>query len=228
MATIFEDNDPSFGKDDLIEVAKDAAAPAPALVKAPEPAKPATPAAKPNVFLEGDKVLHTMREIEGVVIKNIDPAPNGAERVLVQFKGRSPEPVTTKNLKLLHKGTDVQQALRNDPEALNELVKWVHRIEITGNPNDVDKLAEAVSSNSSLPPSQAIDYVKPTSEASHGGKFDILVDENIPNDLQDRLGVFFFPAGQGQRARVGEKQINSRALALWLMKNHGFLPRKWS
>jgi len=225
MPEIFEDRDPSFGKNDLIDAAKQAA---PAVT--PQPAAPLPPSMLPEkkqVFLEGDRVMHKIRGVEGKVLKNIDPAPNGDDRVIAQFKGRDPEPVTTKNLTLLHKGTNFAQALRNDPDALAEIVKYVKRIEITGNPDDVDRLAEVVSSNSKLTPMEAHDYVKGTSQASHGGKFDILVDEKIPDDLQDRLGVLFFPAGKGQRARAGEKQINSTDLALWLMKNHNFLPRKW-
>ena len=225
MPEIFEDRDPSFGKNDLIDAAKQAAP-----TVTPQPAAPLPPTMLPTkkqVFLEGDRVMHKIREVEGKVLKNIDPAPNGDDRVIVQFKGRDPEQVTTKNLTLLHKGTNFAQALRNDPDALAEIVKYVKRIEITGNPDDVDRLAEVVSSNSKLTPMEAHDYVKATSQASHGGKFDILVDEKIPDDLQDRLGVLFFPAGKGQRARAGEKQINSTDLALWLMKNHNFLPRKW-
>jgi hypothetical protein len=227
MPEIFEDRDPSFGKGDLIDAAKQAA---PAV--APQPAAPLPPSmiqpAKKQVFLEGDRVRHKLREDrQGKVLKNLDPAPNGKDRVLVQFEGCAPETVSTENLTLLTKGTNVSQALRNDPEALAELVKHVKRIEITGNPDDVDKLAEAISSNSKLTPTDAHDYVKATTQASHGGKFDILIDDQVPADLQNRLGVFFFPAGKGLRARAGELQVNSRDLALWLMKNHDVLPRKW-
>src|SRR5271154_121948 len=226
MPEIFEDRDPSFGKNDLIDAAKQAA---PAVTPHPAAPLPPTmlPAGKKQVFLEGDRVRHKLREVEGKFLKNIDPAPNGKELGIVQFEGRAPETVSTENLTLIHKGTNVAQALRNDPDALAEFVKYVKRIEITGNPDDADKLAEVVSSNSKLTPMEAQDYVKQTTQASHGGKFDILVDDKIPMDLQDRLGVFFFPAGKGLRARAGEKQINSIDLALWLMKNHNFLPRKW-
>ncbi len=226
MPEIFDDRDPSFGKNDLIDAAKQAA---PALTSQPAALPPSMlpTSTKKQVFLEGDRVRHKLRDIDGKVLKNLDPAPNGKELVLCQFEGRMPETISAENLTLLTKGTNVAQALRNDPDALAELVKHVRRIEVTCNPDDVDKLAEVLSSNSKLTPTEAHDYVKPTTQASHGGKFDILVDENIPDDLANRLGVFFFPAGKGLRARKGEKQINSVDLALWLMKNHNFMPRKW-
>ncbi len=175
-------------------------------------------------FLQGDKVKNTMREREGVVV--------GMETetlALVDY-GRGPEKASVKNLELVSKGTDVQQALRKDPEALESFAEHFKRcggrIEITCQPSKASMLASELSSVSKLSELDAADYIRETTEASHAAKFDILVDAGLPVGLSDRLGVFFHV--DGLRARHGEVQVNSRPLAEWLLWTHNVTPRKWN
>ena len=128
----------------------------------------------------------------------------------------------------IKKETDVQQALRHDPEALGMFAKAFKdnggRIEVTTSPSVADQAYDDLSDVSSLSPVDAVDYIRLATDRTHGTKFDILVKDKFPAGLSDRLGVFFHASGL--RAKPGEVQINSRPLAEWLMKEHNILPVK--
>jgi hypothetical protein len=179
--------------------------------------------AETDFFLHGDKVKHTLQDHEGVIVSF-----ESETIALVDF-GKGPKKTSLKYLKLVSKGRAVQLALRNDPAALE--LFWEHyaattgRIEITCQPSCIDKEASKLSQMSSLSEINAVDYIKQTTEASHGAKFDILVGVDLPTGLISRLGVFFDV--NGQRAHNGEVQINSRSLAEWLIRVHNVLPKKW-
>jgi hypothetical protein len=101
-------------------------------------------------------------------------------------------------------------AVEYNQRAAKELVPYVRGIYITCQPSVIDALARWMSENSSLSETSAIDYIRPTTEASHGAKFDITVDPMTPHSLVLRLGV----------------PLDSRNLAGWLMKEHNILPVK--
>jgi len=92
------------------------------------------------------------------------------------------------------------------PTAAAELVPYVTSIYITD--SDVDACAEWLSANSSLSPTEAVDYVR-LSPRGHRTKVDIEAP-NAPQDLLRRLEV----------------ALDSRTLAGWLMKEHSLLPVK--
>ena len=92
------------------------------------------------------------------------------------------------------------------PAAAAELVPYVTSIYITD--SDVDACAEWLSANSSLTPTEAVDYIR-LSPRGHRTKVDIEAP-NAPQDLLCRLGV----------------ALDSRTLAGWLMKEHNLLPVK--
>lgn len=175
-------------------------------------------------FLLGDKVKHTMQEREGVIVHF------ESETLALVDYGQGPKKTSLKYLELVSKGTDVQQALRKDPAALELFATHYKatsgRIEISCQPSCIDQEASRLSQVSCLSEINAIDYIKPTTEASHGAKYDILVGADLPIGLADRLGVFFHV--DGLRARDGEVQVNSRPLAEWLMRTHNVLPKKWT
>jgi len=174
-------------------------------------------------FLHGDKVKHTLQDREGVIVSF------ESETLALVDYGQGPKKTSVKYLKLVSKGRAVQLALRNDPAALELFAAHYKatngRTEITCQPTCIDKEASKLSQMSSLSEINAIDYIKETTEASHGAKYDILVGANLPAGLADRLGVFFHM--DGLRARDGEAQVNSRSLAEWLIRVHGVLPKKW-
>jgi hypothetical protein len=92
------------------------------------------------------------------------------------------------------------------PTAAAELVPYVTSIYITD--SDVDACAEWLSANSSLSPTEAVDYIR-LSPRGHRTKCDIEAPD-APQDLLRRLGV----------------ALDSRTLAGWLMKENGLLPVK--
>lgn len=118
----------------------------------------------------------------------------------------------------------VDKALSQDPEVLASFAPYVSRILVSSSPDGVDGCAQDISANSDISETDAMDYVKVVTDKSHGAKFDILVSEKIPEDLRNRMGVFFNEAGH--RAKGGELQIGSRPLVLWLMNNLGLKPEK--
>jgi hypothetical protein len=89
-------------------------------------------------------------------------------------------------------------------DAAGELVPYIKSIYITD--SDVSACAEWLSENSSLSPTEAVDYVR-LSPRGHRTKVDIEAPD-APQDLLFRLGV----------------PLDSRNLAGWLMKEHGLLP----
>jgi len=174
-------------------------------------------------FLINDRVKNTMRDREGI-FKGLNLA---SPRLAFVDYGSGIECTSVTYLELISKGTDVHQALRNDPEALGlfaEYFKKSGRIEISCQPSKVEKLAADLSEFSSLSEIEAVNYIKATTEASHAAKFDILISNDIPQSLSERLGVYF--KSDGLRAKAGEFQINSRSLAEWLMQTHDVLPVK--
>jgi len=170
-------------------------------------------------FLIGDKVKHVTRGREGVV-----EAFKNETLALVNF-GNGPEVASFTNLVLLDKGTDVQQLRRSDPEALEAIVPFVRRIEISCSPNAVDVLCSEMSSLvSGLTETDAVDYVRVVTDRSHGAKFDTIIEDKLPADLSERLRSLF--KKDGHRAKTGELQSGSRPLAEWLMTAHNILPEK--
>jgi len=91
-------------------------------------------------------------------------------------------------------------------EAAAELVPYVKSIYLTD--NDVAACAEWLSQNSSLTPTDAVDYVR-ESPRGHRTKADIEAPD-APQDLLIRLGV----------------ALDSRNLAGYLMREHNLLPVK--
>jgi len=169
------------------------------------------------LFFIGDKVRNTMREADGVV------SGMKGDLVLVDY-GRGPAVTSSQYLVLKSKATDIQAALRNDPEALQQLVPFVARILVSCEPKVADQLATELSEVSNISALDASDYIRVVTDRSHGAKFDILLRDAVPETLMQRLGVFF--TSNGHRAKVGEVQVNSRGLAEWLMKEHNLLPEK--
>jgi hypothetical protein len=172
-------------------------------------------------FLVNDEVRNTMRDRNGTL--------KGFENALVALVdyGKGLEKTSIQYLELIGKGTDVHQALRNDPEALTQFAEHFlrsGRIEISCQSSKVERLAAEVSEVSSLSEIEAFDYIRPVTEKSHAAKFDILVANDLPEGLAIRLGVYF--KSNGLRAKAGEYQINSRSLAEWLMQAHNVLPVK--
>jgi hypothetical protein len=130
------------------------------------------------------------------------------------------KPVPVKKL------TKVEQTLNQDPEILRLFVPFVSRILISCSPKDGDlsKCVQDISENSDIAELEAVEYIRVVTDKSHGAKFDILVDADIPQDVRDRMSVFFHE--DGHRATSNELQINSRSLALWLLGNSEIRPQK--
>ena len=125
------------------------------------------------------------------------------------------------------KPTSVQLAIAANPSLFEQIVdhfKATGRIEISCQPSRIDSEADRLSQASSLSPTDAVDYIKPTTEASHSAKFDIIVSDDIPESLRQFIGTFF---KKGLRSGTGEFQINSRSLAEYLMQRHDALPVKY-
>lgn len=122
--------------------------------------------------------------------------------------------------------SSVESALTQDPEVLGLFAPYVLRLLVSCSPNAVDLCALDISENSDLSEVEAVDYIQVVTDKSHGAKFDILVSANIPDELQNRMGIFFNEAGH--RVKNGELQIGSRPLALWLMDNFDIKPEKVS
>jgi hypothetical protein len=125
--------------------------------------------------------------------------------------------------KPIKKLTSVQRALIADPTILAELLPYVVRIELSSSPAGVDSAALAISENTSITEIEAVDYIRVTTDRSHAAKYDVIILDTIPAELRERSKVFFNE--NGHRARVGELQVGSKSLALWLM-SQGLLPEK--
>jgi hypothetical protein len=151
----------------------------------------------------------------------VDGFPSGTDKLCNVLFGW--EPKALKPVKA-PKPTSVQLAIAANPclfEQVVEHYKRTGRIEITCQPSRIDSEADRLSQVSSLSPMEAAEYIKPTTEASHSAKYDIIVSDDIPEPLQQFIGTFF---KKGLRSGTGEFQINSRSLAEYLMQNHGALP----
>lgn len=115
----------------------------------------------------------------------------------------------TKGNKMWRVATETIAETPYDDKAVAELAALDPPIRITCNPAVYDAEIDWLSSNSSLSPSEAGDYIHPTTERSHGAKFDIEAP-NAPAELLQRLGG----------------PLDRRVLAGMLMKDHGLLPVK--
>lgn len=98
------------------------------------------------------------------------------------------------------------------------------KINIYSNPSNVANVARQISENSSLSEIEAVDYVKPTSEHSHGAKYDVIFSNTIDIHLLRRLTVDYMVHEHHRHAN--EYRINNTALALYLMKFYDVLPSK--
>jgi hypothetical protein len=129
--------------------------------------------------------------------------------------------------------TPVETLKRTDPGALALLADYYKanggRMEFCCAPRHVEKLANSISSNSSLSEVDAIDYINIVTEAAASPKHDIFMTDGLPEELSRRLSVLVWRPKDGIKthARNGEIEVNSRALAEWLMREHGALPKKW-
>ena len=173
----------------------------------------------------GDKIKDKIMGVRGT-IQTINP--DGSYEVVYLNGVGLRHNQRESNLELDYKETDVHRALQNDPNALNLFANYFlesGRIEITCQPSKVEQIANDLSGISSLSATDAFDYIRPTTEASHAAKFDILISNNIPAELAARLGVYF--KNNGLRAKAGEYQINNRSLAEWLIRTQNILPVKW-
>jgi hypothetical protein len=184
-------------------------------------------------FLAGEKVKHTVREREGVFVQALS-----AELALVDF-GYGHERASLKHLALvIAKRTPFMHILATDPSALCELAANIKefggRIEVSTSPQVLEKAADRLSANSSLSPTEAVDYIKVCSEKSHSTKYDIMVmSATFPPQLAARLGVILKKAEAdaaelpiGKRAYSGEWQISSNPLAEYLLREHDILPKR--
>ena len=183
-------------------------------------------------FLVGEQVKNTMRDKLGIVT-----AIEG-EIALVNY-GVGPERTSLKYLALaVAKRTPFMHILATDPSALSELASNIKefggRIEVSTSPQVLEKAADRLSANSSLSPTEAVDYIKVCSEKSHSTKYDIMVmSATFPPQLAARLGVILKRAEKdttelplGKRAHRGEWQISCNPLAEYLMREHSVLPKR--
>jgi hypothetical protein len=86
--------------------------------------------------------------------------------------------------------------------------------------DEADKLA-AVTGLSAL---DALDYISPASERTHGPKYYVVMSNKAPDSFFKRVEGFF--GSLTTVANSDSVQFNSRDLAEWLMKTHSILPRK--
>lgn len=107
------------------------------------------------------------------------------------------------------KTTDVQRLLQADPEALKASKKYGPRIFIYCQPSYVTQEATRLGIDEK--------YIKPTSELSHGAKFDILFSDPVPMEMMARL------ASEIPQVDFQNNRICSRTLAVWLM-DEGITP----
>jgi hypothetical protein len=144
--------------------------------------------------------------------------------------GDETKTVSRKKLKALptKKPTRFDLALAKDPKQLLDFVGHFKstdgQIEISCQESKVPEEASRLSQVSSLSEIDAVDYIKRTTEASHGAKYDIIVGDTLPETLRQFIGTMF---KKGLRAGAGEYQINDKDLAGYLMKYHDVLPKKW-
>lgn len=175
-------------------------------------------------FLVNDKVKNTSRERTGV-FKGLSEIPGVA---FVDYgQGNGPERASMKYLELVSKGTDVHQALRDDP-AILELIwdqyKAGGRILISCQSSRVGYLANQLSQITALSETDAVDYISPASEKTHAMKFYIMLPATANDDFYARVSNFF--GSRTIMASTKEVQFNSRSLAEWLIKEHEVLPER--
>jgi hypothetical protein len=101
------------------------------------------------------------------------------------------------------RATDVQRLQKADPEALAASKAYGPCVYIYSQPSVVDHEA----SRGGFDPK----YIKPTSESSHGAKYDILFSKPVPPELMNRL------AAEISDVDIINNRICSRNLALWLI-----------
>jgi hypothetical protein len=144
--------------------------------------------------------------------------PKWGERSLV-----SPKVPTAPKL------TDVDIAFRDDPALLPLILQHYQSkggeilVSCQGSRvgDEADKLAVGVTGLSAL---DALDYISPASERTHGPKYYVVMSNKAPDRFFKRVEGFF--GSLTTVANSGSVQFNSRDLAEWLMKTHGMLPRK--
>jgi hypothetical protein len=124
---------------------------------------------------------------------------------------------------------------RETPEALTAItehyLKNNGRIEVCCAPRHVEKVAAHLSSMTSLSELDAEDYIRVVTEASQGPKYDIVMQEGagFSETATAALGLLLWGEKYSTKQRgfccnQGEIQVNSKALASWLMKECGALP----
>ncbi len=185
-------------------------------------------------FLVGEKVKNTMRDKVGVVMSV------SVTTALVDYGNNVQGELTSlKYLELVKQRTPYMHLLATNLSAIAELAANIRefggRIEVSTGPQLLEKAADRLSSNSSLSPSEALDYVKVCTEKTRGIKYDIMVmSATFPLLLAERLGVVLKRAWKdttelplGKRAHRGEWQISCNPLAEYLMREHSILPKKW-
>ncbi len=123
-------------------------------------------------------------------------------------------------------------------EAMQELLNWIN----LNNPKFIVARFDAHEGQKEKEERALVEYVgaateeeakekyTATSELSHGGKFDILVNKNFPDGLEARLvhcNIKFYSNGLRIKSEL-EVQNNQRPLAEWLMRTKNILPKKWA
>jgi hypothetical protein len=109
----------------------------------------------------------------------------------------------------LRRITDVQRLQDTDPKALEQSKKYGPCIYIYSQPSVIEHEASRGGFEAK--------FIKPTSELSHGAKYDILFSKPVPSELMSRL------AAEISDVDIINNRICSRNLALWLIAE-GMLP----
>ena len=117
------------------------------------------------------------------------------------------EPDTSYDSKFRRIRTSTIELSDYKPDAAARLVPYVVDIYLTD--SNVQAGVEWLSSNSSLTPTDAVDYIR-ESPRGHSMKADIRVKPETPKEILMGLGV----------------ALDSRNLAGYLLKEHGLLPHK--
>ncbi len=131
--------------------------------------------------------------------------------------------------------TPFETLKREHPESLAALVSHFlenfGRIEVCCAPSDLEKVSSDLSSVTSLSELDALDYIHVVTEKAQGAKYDIVMAEGagFSQAVTDALGVLLwgekYSTGQrGLRCKNGEIQVNSKPLALLLMREHAVVP----
>ena len=103
----------------------------------------------------------------------------------------------------------LQRLQETDPKALEQSKKYGPCIYIYSQPSVIEHEASRGGFEAK--------FIKPTSELSHGAKYDILFSKPVPSELMSRL------AAEISDVDIINNRICSRNLALWLIAE-GMLP----